>query len=291
MIYPFRRRSSFRIETASGVKFYFNAEDVSTATASVWNDRTGNFRADITSDGVTPYSLPFDNTPTGTKKAAYFQNNAYARVRQRLSGGPVYATGATFPSDWWMVVVASVEASSGGSLRVLLSSLFSVDTNNRFAAIYYSSGVDAGQARGEYYISTRCGNGSAWNEQRYNSTAPSTPNPDFLWTNPPIMIFLQGGSSGYTRIDGVAHNYRDYLATLKTYSPAGGTVAGNDCYFGLGCAASVANSQMYGGMRAAAFGEGVMTQADMLKVEGILAHDAGIQANLPADHPYKLTPP
>jgi hypothetical protein len=294
LIRQFKRpRGWSEIEGAPGVQFYFNAEDVAAATANTWDDRTGNYKADIFFGNLsTPYSIGFNNTPTGGgagKKCAFFQNDGTAVVRRVGNNAYPYANPAVIPSDWWMACVWSMHSHSNRS-DAFLSTVFSAAASDNYAEIGGFSGFNFGQSRSEMFEQTRVGNGTWLETAYYNAPTPSATDASVAKIRHRLYItVLLGGTNGQCRMNGIPNNYRTNSTELKLFSPTGGDPTHGA--FTIGSRGFVANTIMTGGVRAAVFGEGVFSTADIQRLEGILAWDAGIQNDLPNDHPYKLVAP
>lgn len=104
------------------------------------------------------------------------------------------------------------------------------------------------------------------------------------------VIVLQSAVNaelGYTRFNGVNFDYQYSVAGRKNYA-VGGTVTYG--YFGIGAVPGIYLAHD-GDIRQVLYGEGQLSPATLLKLEGYLAHDGDIESLLPLDHPYRNDPP
>lgn len=279
IFYPALNFSPLRIP---GLKFWFNADSVAGASAAVWNDETGTHKA--TALTVTPRD--FDTTYSTKKGAVFHNDNGSLRVT-KLNGDPVYTSLSAYPSMAWAAVLASVDGGSGILLnRSIFTSLSTAAGFDRFIDI----GVNGSNASGWSRVVMNSAGGGSWLEQQANVISEGS-LVDLNPNNQLTLIVFQSvvdSEAGYSRFNGTPYNYRYSVPGIRDYTVGGSTLYG---YFGIGAAPALINTTIRGNVRQVLYGEGKLSPATLLKLEGYLAHDGDIESLLPLDHPYRNNPP
>lgn len=279
IFYPALNFSPLRIP---GLKFWFSADSVVGSSAAVWNDETGTHKA--TALTVTPRDF---NTTYSTKKGAVFQNDNGSMRITKLNGDPVYAPYSAYPSAAWAVALASVDGGNGTLLnRPIFTSLSTSAGADRFLDI----GVNGSNASGWSRVTMNNNGGVSWLENQANVSSEGALvdlNPNNQLT---LIVFQSsvGASAGYARFNGTPYNYRYSVPGIRDFSVGGSTLYG---YFGIGAAPVITGTTIRGNIRHVLYGEGQLSPATLLKLEGYLAHDGDIESLLPLDHPYRNNPP
>lgn len=262
---------SYSPANAPGISMWFNADDVTTATSTTWNARVGNFQGLNDSS----YARKFDTTYSSGLKGAVFGNDVIMRIR-RPDGSPIYSA-EPYPTNAWFASVLSVNGSSASSGYIF-------STENGFAdlhALFRLSGISASQ----WSLATSAGNGGAWNDSSINSSLLSS-GQNFQALNTHAVFVWQLGNPGTLRINGIAYNFNLFIGA-KNHLPSG-NAANSRILLGK----RWNNTEgLHMNMRHLLHGAATLTTLDIQKLEGALAHDSGIQAALPLDHPYRTNKP
>lgn len=256
--------------TAPGIAFWFNADDVSAATSNTWDSRVGSFRA----TNATSYARPFDST-YASRKGAVFQNDELMTIA-RADGTGIYETTA-FPTNSWFAGVLSINGNSGSTGHIWSTEANAGDFHARWRLL--------GKSGTDWSMASSAGSASAWNDVNVNSVEISA-GQNLQLLNTHVVIMWQLGSSGTLRINGVAYNF-DRLLGPKNHLPSGNA---NSTKIKLGKRWNNTEG-LHMNLRHLLHGAASLTTLDMQKIEGALAHDTGIQASLPSDHPYKINAP
>lgn len=251
---------------APGVAMWFNADDVSAATSVTWDSRVGNFQGLNDSS----YARPFSTTYSSGLKGAVFQNDVIMRI-MRSDGSPIYAGGTAYPTNAWFAAVLSVNGNSGTT-----GSIWTTQTG--FADLHARLNLQ-GKTGTHWSVATSAGTGASWQGLQVNSSLLSSgQNSQSLDVH--ALFVWQLGSSGTARINGIAYDF-DLNIGAKNHLPSG-----NTSYSILLLGAGI-----HMNMRHFLHGAASLTLSDIQKLEGSLAHDSGIQASLPIDHPYRTVKP
>ena len=257
--------------SAPGVAMWFNADDVSAATSTTWNARVGNFQGLNDSS----YARKFDTTYSAGLKGAVFENDVIMRIR-RPDGSPIYSA-EPYPTNAWFASVLSVSASSGSTGHIFSTENGSADFHARFRL--------TGKSGTHWSLATSAGNGGAWNDLTVNSSSLSSGQNSQLLSTHAVFIWQLGGT-GTLRINGVAYDFNLFVGA-KNHLPSG-----NASSSALLLGKRWNNTEgLHMNMRHLLHGAANLTLSDIQKLEGALAHDSGIQASLPSDHPYKTVKP
>ncbi len=265
---------SYTPANAPGVAFWFNADDVSAATSITWNSRVGSFRV----TNATSYARKFDTTYSAGLKGAVFENDVYMTIA-RTDGSSIYAGSMAYPTNAWFASVLSVNGNSSTNGHI-----FSTENGN--SVNMHARFRLNGKSSTHWSLATSAGAGNAWNDLDTNALTISSGTNNSNVLNTHAVLVWQLGASGTLRINGVAYDYNG-TSGLKNHLPSGNV---NDSYLLLGERWTGVEG-IHMNMRHLVHGAATLTLSDIQKLEGSLAHDSGIQASLPSDHPYKTVKP
>jgi hypothetical protein len=250
---------------------WLDADDAGTitlngSTVAQWNDKSGNNRhvSQAVATAQPTYlsvgfsgkpSLRTDGTDTLTAGTTSLGRNVGGLTAAIVGMHPV---GATFNSNACDIIIYSA---SVGPTRMYLGPNPSASTSNRYA-------VAGRRLDGDAFASV-------------SSSTDSLANRG----NPWIRI----GQRAYT--DGVVNHWTNGTQDITSFAlqGAGNTSDTNSAQaiiFG-GVSNAPANTQL----SEIVVTHSTMTTDDRQKLEGYLAWKWGLEANLPAGHPYKTTPP
>lgn len=258
--------------SAPGVAMWFNADDVAAATSTTWNSRVGTFRG----TNASSYARKFDTTYSVGLKGAVFENDVIMTIL-KTDGSPIYAGGTAYPTNAWFASVMSVNGNSGSTGHIWSTENGSADFHARFRL--------TGKSGTHWSLATSAGDGTAWNDLTVNSSLlASGQNSQPLNTH--AVFIWQLGGAGTLRINGIAYDFNLFVGA-KNHLPSGNTST-----------SSILMGKRWNGteglhmnVRHLLHGAANLTLSDIQKLEGALAHDSGIQASLPLDHPYRTVKP
>jgi hypothetical protein len=262
---------SYTPANAPGIAMWFNADDVTEATSVTWDSRVGSFQGLNDSS----YARKFDTTYSAGLKGAVFENDVIMRIR-RPDGSPIYSV-EPYPTNAWFAAVLSVNGSSASTGHIFSTENGSADLHARLRLL--------GKTGTHWSVATSAGNGGAWNDLQVNSSLLSS-GQNIQLLNVHAVFVWKLGSSGTARINGVAYDF-DLSIGTKNHLPSGDAASS-----ALLLGKRWNNTEgIHMNMRHLLHGAADLTLSDIQKLEGALAHDSGIQASLPLDHPYRTNKP
>jgi hypothetical protein len=265
-------------ELGADLALWLDADDASTitlngSTVSQWSDKSSN---------AIPFSQPTASSQPSYGASGLAKNTLnFDGVNDVLDGDDVLDTVWT-GSAWQIFFVAKNNAanSSNGAILSKVSNLplnlrqfiVNLRSNRSQHVTFYNpgvtdyTGVDSSTviANGQWVISS----------QAYTDTGTGSAN-----TTERVEIVVDG--SEQTEVVAFFAGNLETIRDTESHLSVGGNVA---------------DGTQLAGLLDGSVGEIIVTStitslADRQKLEGYLAWKWGLEANLPADHPYKSTPP
>jgi hypothetical protein len=247
---------------------WLDASDLSASPVTAWNDKSGNSRnfSQATGANQPTYSATaFNNMPgvTFNGSSHFMSAGDTLDVRTQSLG-----------------IVAAVKYNTGNTCGMVISKTrYAVGNGRYFMGRFVGTGFGLGTGTTYHYV------GESDFASAISPSADSSTSPRLLGFD------LNRQASGYIKnwIDAVAvktntftGNATDYNSTDLLLLGVYGNTTGTGPYAGTYLSGVIAEVVVV---------QTAMSDADRQKVEGYLAWKWGMQANLPADHPYKSAAP